>query len=82
MNLNLFQLGGALSDRFGRRRAMSLGMSVAVPAVAAGAMVQSYAAYVALRLVTCTVIVFSWISVHNFQVCAYNFPKIFFRNLN
>jgi len=60
-------LGGPIGDRWGRKRGMFAGVFVVVPCVLAGAFVgESYLAYVFLRLVTCTCIVFSWINSHSF----------------
>ncbi len=59
-------LGGAVADRFGRKRAMAVGMSIAVPSVLLGASAGNYYLYVLLRLTACTTIVFSWIGTHNF----------------
>ena len=61
-------LGGRISDRIGRKSVCLLGLSVVVPTVLLGGFVHSYMAYVALRYLCCTAMVFGWIGCHVFVV--------------
>ena len=55
-------------DRIGRKGALYLGISICVPSVFLGGFAPTYIVYIALRFLTCTVIVFGWIAGHNFQI--------------
>ncbi|XP_059089923.1 organic cation transporter protein-like isoform X2 [Tigriopus californicus] len=61
-------LGGPIGDKIGRKKAMFIGITVAVPCVFLGGFTTNYELYIVLRLLACTTIVFSWISAHNFQI--------------
>lgn len=63
-----FRVTSFLGDKIGRKKAMFIGITVAVPCVFLGGFTRNYGLYILLRLVACTTIVFSWISAHNFQV--------------